>query len=133
MAKDLSLVHADAAEDNRMSHSYRLFIDDMRPIPAGWLGARTVSEAIAVLANLPIREVSLDHDIIFPRTGNDLYQALSNENFKGVAYYIAAMPDADRPKVRIHTANAGAARAMCDILRLPFEGTYQFYSEGSYE
>lgn len=114
-------------------HSYRLFVDDMRPIPKGWLGARSVSEAIAVLAVLPIREVSLDHDIIFPRTGADLYQALSQETFKGVAYYIAAMPAEDRPIVRIHTANAGAAQTMCSILGLPFEDTYRMYDQGGYE
>lgn len=115
-----------------MIHSYRLFIDDQRPIPAGWLGARTVSEAIAVLAVLPIREVSLDHDIIFPRSGSDLYQALSSETFKGVAYYIAQMPDADRPIVRIHTANVGAGKTMCDILNVDFDQTYRHYDQGGY-
>lgn len=115
------------------SHSYRLFVDDMRPIPSGWIGARTVSEAIAVLAVLPVREVSLDHDIIFPRSGADLYQALSQETFKGVAYYLAQMPEADRPKViRIHTANVGAAKAMCDILKLNFDESYKHYDQGNY-
>jgi hypothetical protein len=75
-----------------MSHSYKLFVDDMREIPPGWIGARTVSEAIAVLACLPISHVSLDHDIIYPRSGVGLYQALAMENYRGVAYYIAAMP-----------------------------------------
>ena len=116
-----------------MTHSYRLFVDDMRPIPPGWLGARTVSEAISILAILPIREVSLDHDIIFPRSGADLYQALSNETFKGVAYYIAQMPEADRPQVRVHTANVGAGKALCDILKLDFNQTYRHYDQGGYQ
>ena len=113
-------------------HSYRLFVDDMRPIPPEWLGVRTVSEAISVLAILPIREVSLDHDIIFPRSGADLYQALSQETFKGVAYYIAQMPETDRPIVRIHTANVGAAKSMCDILKLDFNKSYCHYDQGGY-
>lgn len=115
-----------------MSHSYKLFVDDMREIPAGWIGARTVSEAIAVLACLPISHVSLDHDIIFPRHGAGLYQALSMETFKGVAHYIAAMPLEVRPKIRVHTANAGAAKTLCDILGAPFNETYQFYTPESY-
>lgn len=115
-----------------MSHTYKLFVDDMREIPPGWIGARTVSEAIAVLANLPISHVSLDHDIIFPRSGTSLYQALSNENFRGVAYYIAAMDSTRMPAVRIHTANVGAAHTMCDIMGVPFEDTYQFYTPESY-
>jgi len=114
------------------THAYKLFVDDMRPIPAGWLGARTVSEAISVLANLPIKEISLDHDIIFPRTGSDLYQALSTETFRGVAYYVAQMPADWRPKVRIHTANVGAARTLCDILKLDFNEAYRFYSPENY-
>jgi len=116
------------------AHGYKLFVDDMREIPRGWIGARTVSEAIAVLAALQIDEVSLDHDIIFPRHGAGLYQALSMETFKGVAYYIAAMPDDRRPKkVRIHTANAGAAMTLCNILGLDFNEAYEHYTPESYE
>lgn len=116
-----------------MSHSYKLFVDDMREIPAGWIGARSVSEAIAVLATLPISHVSLDHDIIFPRHGVGLYQALSMETFKGVAYYIATMPTGCRPHVRVHTANAGAAMTLCTILGVNFDETYKFYSPESYK
>jgi len=116
-----------------MIKNYRLFIDDMREIPPGWLGCRTVSEAIAVLAVLPISEVSLDHDIIAARSNGSLYQALSQETFKGVAYYIAAMPKDQQPKISIHTANVGAAQSMCDILKVPFNETYQHYTPENYE
>lgn len=112
--------------------SYKLFIDDMRDIPTGWIGARNVSEAIAILATLPISHVSLDHDIIYPRGPLSEYQPLAQETFKGVAYYIAQMDDSVRPQVRIHTANAGAAKTMCGILGLAFETAYQFYTPESY-
>ena len=105
----------------------------MREIPDGWLGCRTVSETISVLANLPVSEISLDHDIIAGRGGASLYQALSQETFKGVAYYIAAMPAEHRPKVRIHTANAGAAMTMCSILGLDFASTYAHYDPRNYK
>lgn len=117
-----------------MAHSYKLFVDDMREVPAGWIGCRTVSEAIALLATLPIEEVSLDHDIIFPRHGAGLYQALCQETFKGVAYYIAAMPADVRPKkIRIHTANAGAGMTMAGILGLDFKDVYSHYQPENYK
>lgn len=105
----------------------------MREIPAGWIGARTVSEAISVLANLKVTEVSLDHDIIAGVGRGSLYQALMQETYKGVAYYLATMPLDQRPKIRIHTANVGAAHSMCDILKVKFEDTYQHYSPENYK
>lgn len=113
-------------------NSYKLFVDDMRDIPAGWIGARTVSEAIAILAALPISHISLDHDIIYPRSVMSDYQPLAQETFKGVAHYVALMDSKVRPQIRIHTANAGAAMTMCDILGLPFEDNYRFYTPESY-
>lgn len=114
----------------KMERTYRLFVDDMRSTPRGWIAARTVSEAIEVLSALPIREISLDHDIINPPAGKDLYQALSAETFRGVARYVSLMQK--RPKVRIHTANVGAAMSMCRFLRLPFNTTYKHFDEGGY-
>lgn len=113
--------------------SYKLFVDDMRAIPDGWIGARTVSEAISILANLRVSEVSLDHDIIARADNGSAYQALSQETYKGVAYYLATMPPESRPKIRIHTANAGAAHSMCDILKLNFADVYSHYQPENYK
>ncbi len=115
------------------THSYKLFVDDMREAPKGWICARNVSEAIQVLASLPVSHLSLDHDILAPRNGTGLYQALSSETFKGVAYYISLMPKRLRPKIRIHTANAGAAMTLCQILGVKFNEAYKFYTPESYE
>lgn len=41
---------------------HRLFVDDRRPAPAGWLQARTARAAIAYLKRGGIEELSLDHD-----------------------------------------------------------------------
>ena len=114
---------------------YKLFIDDMRPIPNGWLGARTVSESITVLAQLDVSEVSLDHDIVSPMTPPLYgYQPLMNETFRGVAWYIAALPIEKRPKrIRIHTSNSGAAMTMCEIMGLDFKTTYKRFDPKDYE
>ena len=112
---------------------YKLFVDDMREIPPGWIGARTVSEAIAVLAHLKVDELSLDHDIVHPSRINDGYLALSQETFKGVAHYLAVLPRDKWPnRIRIHSSNAGAAQTMCDILGLNFEDTYKHYTPKDY-
>lgn len=90
----------------------KLFVDDYRPCPEGWHLARTVTEAIRVLATQPVELVSLDHDIAFQgRHGIEL------ETFEGVAWYIAAMCVDDRPAcVMIHTGNPTAADRMFRIL-----------------
>lgn len=114
--------------------NFRLFVDDMRPIPDGWYGARTVSDTIRFLANFsPVAEISLDHDILFPQHGIDKYAMYSAENYSGVAYYIAAQPPELRPrKIRIHSSNSGAAMSMCDVMGLDFDTTYKLYDPKDY-
>lgn len=92
----------------------KLFVDDLRTCPEGWHVARTVSEAIRVLATMPVEVVSIDHDIAFQgRHGIEL------ETFEGVAWYVAAMCVDDRPKqVVIHTGNPMAASRMAGILEM---------------
>lgn len=41
----------------------KLWIDDIRVAPAGWLWAKTSSEAIKILLSQPITEISFDHDL----------------------------------------------------------------------
>jgi hypothetical protein len=87
----------------------KLYVDDLRKCPEGWHVARTVKEAIRILATVPVEVVSLDHDISFQgRHGIDL------ETFEGVAWFIAFMKWP--PKVYIHTANVLAGQHMAAIL-----------------
>ena len=116
----------------KRKRTYKLFVDDMREIPCGWIGSRTVSEAIAILHALPIREISLDHDILYNKSNGDTYQALSLETFRGVLYYIMTMKNNTRPKIRIHTSNAGAALVLCQMFKLNFEKTYRHYDLGGF-
>ena len=42
----------------------RLWVDDIRPAPDGWVTAKTSDHAITVLKNiLDVDEISLDHDL----------------------------------------------------------------------
>lgn len=47
----------------------RLWLDDIRPAPAGWEHAYTAQDAIARLARGGVVEVSLDHDLGPPEAG----------------------------------------------------------------
>ena len=80
----------------------KLYVDDVRTPPAGWVLARTVKEAIATLDAGGVTEVSLDFFIGEGEGGT----------FLPVAHHIAEMPKDRRPKrARLHTASsAGAAR-----------------------
>ncbi len=86
----------------------RLFVDDVRAAPHGWVTVRTAEDAIRMLATFDVEEVSLDHD------------AGRKDTFQPVAYYIAARfggcPIVDIPKVTIHSNNYPGSRTMKAIL-----------------
>jgi hypothetical protein len=93
----------------------RLYVDDLRRCPDGWKLARTITDAISHLYNGRVREISLDHDIVFVR-GADI--RMHKESFMAVAYFMAVMPPELRPaRVRIHTANVDAGWKIHDLLR----------------
>lgn len=80
----------------------KLWLDDERPEPPGWIRAKTASEAISLLATNAFLEVSLDHDL-GPESAGTGYE---------VACWIeeAAMNDQEFtvPTVYVHTANPSA-------------------------
>lgn len=102
----------------------KLYIDDIRPAPEGWMQARTVTDAIKTIARFggEITEISLDHDISMAVSVNEEYRPFpSPETFQAVAYYIIAYYNGyykichkkfnwpgelkPNPKITIHTAN----------------------------
>lgn len=120
--------------DPKNPRTFRLFVDDNREPPKGWMCARTVSDTILFLRSFsPIAEISLDHDILFPQHGVDRYSMYSAENYKGVACYIESMPEGLRPRrIRIHSSNAGAARTMAEIMGVPYELAYKPFDAKDY-
>lgn len=120
--------------DPKNPRTFRLFVDDNREPPKGWMCARTVSDAIMFLRSFsPIAEISLDHDILFPQHGIDRYSMYSAENYKGVAAYIAALPEDKRPgRIRLHSSNSTAAQTMCDIMGIDFLDAWRQYDAEDY-
>ena len=100
----------------------RLFVDDIRPAPAGWHLARSVTEAVRILATAPARivTVSVDHDIAHVEMADDgtEHRYACAETFEPVVRYIAIMPPGQRPdEVIIHTANVARAEALEALLK----------------
>lgn len=115
----------------------KLYVDDLRICPEGWTLARNNTEAIrAIYWNSPLDEISIDHDICTPFSGELSAPVrkrlqIGDETFQPVVYYIAALSPELRPKkITMHTANVDAGRRMIHFLKgFGIEATYQ---EGSY-
>ena len=77
----------------------KLFVDDTRPCPAGWVLARTYKEAMAHLfyCSNGVSEVSLDHDLGEEKTGYDIACAIEE-----VAH---TFDNYNPPLIHCHSAN----------------------------
>lgn len=94
----------------------KLYVDDLRECPKGWFLARTVTEAIRILATRDVTDVSLDHDISHSvNMGNGIYNhSACKETFEPVAWYLAAI--SFKGLITLHTANPVGALSMKNIL-----------------
>ena len=96
----------------------KLWLDDIRPAPSGWLHAHSVNEAIAAMQAHAVTHVSLDHDL-----GD--YSGDDGEGTRLVLW----MAEHDRwpsTGIRVHSANPpGMRRMLADIDRYgPFPVAY---------
>ena len=55
-----------------MASTLKLYLDDQRAAPTGWVLASTADEAIDILRRGEVTELSLDYDLGDPRCGNGL-------------------------------------------------------------
>jgi hypothetical protein len=88
----------------------RVFLDDERETPEGWVRVYWPSEAIELLATGTVVELSLDHDL-----GNDV---------RGTGYDVVlwieeavALRDFIPPKISVHSANTSAREKMLSGIR----------------
>jgi hypothetical protein len=87
----------------------RVWLDDRREAPEGWVRVRTPEETIALLRCGGVEELSLDHDLGLDvgareRTGYDVLLWLEREVAAGRATPPAVM--------RVHSGNVAAAGRM---------------------
>ena len=83
----------------------KVFLDDIRKPPPGWVQVKWPTEVIEILKSGQITELSLDHDL-----GNDK---------RGTGYDVLLWIEEqvitqgfNPPKIRIHTANVSARQKM---------------------
>lgn len=102
----------------------KLFIDDIRQAPDGWERRRTITDAIRLLHNGVVEELSLDHDICHGILGNDIEDGghgkicTCPENYSSLAYVVAMMNQEFRPKkIYLHSANPHGRKNMKAILK----------------
>lgn len=83
----------------------KVYLDDERPTPAGWVGVRWPEEAIALLKTGRVVELSLDHDLGDDDRGTGYDVILWIEEAVVTAGFTP-------PLISVHSANASARQKM---------------------
>ena len=89
----------------------KLYLDDERPCPEGWVLATTASEAISRLDEGGVTHLSLDHDLGPPEAGTG-YDVMVWIEVK--TWYDPSWPI---PEITIHSANPVGVDRMKSVLR----------------
>lgn len=88
----------------------RIFLDDLRQAPLGWVHTKSVQETIQLLGNFNVTEISLDHDLGDDVDGNGYDVLCWIEEQVARNYYSA-------PMVHVHTDNPSAREKMVSGVR----------------
>lgn len=83
----------------------KVYLDDERPTPEGWVGVRWPAEAIALLQTGLVEELSLDHDLGDDERGTGYDVVLWIEEAVVVAGFRP-------PRMTVHSANTSARQKM---------------------
>lgn len=97
----------------------KLFVDDIRACPDGWLSARDITTAIRYLSSGIVDEISLDFDI--RKCANKRCQ-YRNESFEPVFHYLLIMQN--RPLIRIHTGNTEEGQRWAGLFEIKWDGIF---------
>lgn len=82
-----------------------VYLDDERPIPPGWIGARWPEEVIQMLETGQVTELSLDHDLGDDEHGTGYTVILWIEEAVATRGFVP-------PTITAHTSNASALQKM---------------------
>lgn len=103
-------IHKDILSLFRDNAWINLYLDDLRDIPDGFMGARTVEEAISIMEKNSIHMLSLDHDLGIDENGNLLPTGYD------LVKYICENRIRPANKVYIHTDNVVGRNNMYQTL-----------------
>ncbi len=83
----------------------KVYLDDVRPAPAGWTQVRWPDEAIRLLAGGGVTDLSLDHDLGDDRRGTGYDVLLWVERAVAERGFVP-------PEIAVHSANVSARLKM---------------------
>src|SRR5262245_32504001 len=83
----------------------RVYLDDERPTPPGWVSVRWPEEAIRLLESGQVAEISLDHDLGDDTRGTGYVVILWIEEAVATRGFVP-------PVIHLHTSNASARAKM---------------------
>ena len=91
----------------------KLWLDDQRPAPRGWVHARNYDEAVACIRQFgpQIVQVSLDHDLCPTHTAGDY-----SDGRTGYDVLAFLLDQGLRPEIQFHTMNPEGLQRMTDLL-----------------
>jgi hypothetical protein len=75
----------------------KLYLDDERTTPLGWVRVYTYEECIEKLYTFNVSHLSLDHDLGTEKTGYDVAKWIEEKVFNDIGYY--------PPIITVHSAN----------------------------
>lgn len=87
----------------------KVFLDDMRIAPAGWIQTYTVEETIEKLSTGRVKELSLDNDLGHLKEGYQVLDWLEEQAFFGKTFLIPG-------KISVHSSNASARVRMLKVI-----------------
>ncbi len=83
----------------------KVFLDDERPVPEGWVLARWPDEVITLLKTAHVTHISLDHDLGDDERGTGYDVVLWMEKAVATSDYVP-------PQITVHSANSSARQKM---------------------
>ena len=83
----------------------KIYLDDERPCPEGWVLARWPDEVIHLLQTEDVEEISLHHDLGDDQRGTGYDVVVWIEKMVVTRGYVP-------PKIRVHSANVSARAKM---------------------
>ena len=83
----------------------RVWLDDIRPAPEGWVWVETVEEAIELMSSGEVLEASLDHDL-----GDGEQEGYA------LVLYMAENDLWPKEAISVHSSNPPGAERMCGVI-----------------
>lgn len=98
----------------------KVYLDDCRPTPEGWVGCKWPDEVISHLKTRTVSHLSLDHDLGDDKrgTGYDVLLWIEEAVVKG---------DFHPPHINIHSANPAAVQRMkraVEVIKIRYDAIH---------